>query len=624
MAERLRRAGQGTQAASKRRGSDTAPSLTLLEYTRHVPEPKTGALNFDWFPFQPEIYETFGTRARDAVIRKCTQVGCSALLIRWALSESDLYSHTVLYVMPTLGDVFDFADGRITPLFEKSEYLWERKGDPFNKGLRKVGAGIIYFRGSENKRGLDSVDADCLALDEYDTLNRCNIPDAERRLSAVTSAGLIRRVGVPSLPEYGIASKYDESDRRMWLVRCSCGYRGLDREKGDTPIVVPDKRGGWQQLDFWRNVEVPKAKPGERRGAEPWIKCAGCGKPLDVAKGVWVPQQHDGDLPGFTVSRLMVPRINLREIVASSEKRAPFEVEVFYNKDLGLPFVSKEARLSPEDIAACQSHHHFLMVGAYQGGGLVTMGIDVASERALNVRISEQLQETDGSFIYRKKALWIGEIEDGPEGKAFEQLAVLMNRFNVHVAAIDAHPETRLARDFQQKFWGRVFLIHLTGPKKLVIDINWRQQEASVVRTLGMDTIVELVRGQLNYLPQDLPEGYVSHMTANIRRVLVHEMTLERKIEWHPTRPDDYAMAEVFDHLAVELWWAKEEVISGSQESEVPLDELIRFRRASVANLEDQEWRPGPGEDGGLGGFVQEQAEEMGLAPPDYSWLDEE
>jgi Phage terminase large subunit (GpA) len=371
------------------------PKPTLLIWALRVPEPKTGTLDFGLFPFQPGIYETFGGPSRDAVIRKGTQIGMSAMLVRWALSEADMRGRTVMYVMPTLGDVFDFADGRIVPLFEHSPYLWEKRGDPFNKTARRVGAGLCIFRGSENKRGLDSVDADCLALDEYDTLNQSNIPDAERRLSAVTSAGLIRRVGVPSLPEHGISQKYEESDRRMWLVRCSCGYRGVDRERGDGPVRAPDKRGGWQPVDFWRNVLRPKDGPA-------YIGCAGCGKPLDVAKGTWVAQQPDGSMPGFHVSRLLVPTIRLDEIIASSEKKAPFEIEVFYNKDLGLPFVSKEARLSPDDIKACQTHMIFSMVGAYCGPGLVTMGIDVASERALNVRISEHLTDDTGNFTYKE------------------------------------------------------------------------------------------------------------------------------------------------------------------------------------------------------------------------------
>lgn len=51
------------------------------------------------------------------------------------------------------------------------------------------------------------------------------------------------------------------------------------------------------------------------------------------------------------------------------------------------------------------------MVGGYPGQGPVTMGVEVASERALNVRISDHLMETDGSYPYRKKARWTGEIE---------------------------------------------------------------------------------------------------------------------------------------------------------------------------------------------------------------------
>jgi len=56
-------------------------------------------------------------------------------------------------------------------------------------------------------------------------------------------------------------------------------------------------------------------------------------------------------------------------------------------------------------------------------------------------------------------ALWIGEVEDGPDGKAFDQIGMLMNRYLVHMAAIDALPETRLARQLQQIFWGRVFIV---------------------------------------------------------------------------------------------------------------------------------------------------------------------
>jgi hypothetical protein len=83
--------------------------------------------------------------------------------------------------------------------------------------------GWVYFRGSESEDDLDSVDADVLCLDEFDRLKPANIPVAERRVSGEHSLGLIRRVGVPSMPNFGIDLKYRESDRRQWLVKCGCG-----------------------------------------------------------------------------------------------------------------------------------------------------------------------------------------------------------------------------------------------------------------------------------------------------------------------------------------------------------------------------------------------------------------
>ena len=71
-------------------------------------------------------------------------------------------------------------------------------------------------------------------------------------------------------------------------------------------------------------------------------------------------------------------------------------------------------------------------------------------------------------------------------------------------------------------------------------------------------------------------------------------------------------MAEVFDHVAIELYFAREAVLAGSQQAETPLDELIPFQRSEVTQLDSDEYRPGPtGE--GLGGFVDEFAREMGL-----------
>jgi len=199
--------------------------LSFFDWSLGVPEPKSGRLDFERFPFQRELYE-HGTEDRDIVVMKSTQVGISAWALRWALYQADVLGRRGLYVFPTQRDVHDFSTARIKPVIDKSDHLRGRRGhaDPFNKGLVGVGDGLVYFRGSESRRGLDSVDADYVVFDEYDTLAHKNIPDAERRVTGPLSAGLIRRVGVPTFPGWGIARLYTESDQRRWQVKCgSCG-----------------------------------------------------------------------------------------------------------------------------------------------------------------------------------------------------------------------------------------------------------------------------------------------------------------------------------------------------------------------------------------------------------------
>lgn len=565
---------------AKRRGKE----VSFLKWALRIPEPKTGRLSFYRFPFQVEMYRTMGGPHRQVVCRKATQIGVSAMTIRWALYEADKFGYTGLYVFPTEGDVHDFSDARVQPMCERSEYLQTRLGDPFNKGLKRIGSGLVYFRGSGSKTRLDSVDADALALDEYDTLNAKNIPDAERRLSGVTSAGLIRRVGVPSLPEAGIAERYTESDQRKWVVPCThCDHVGLDREKGNEPILTPDGPGAWQLVDFWWNVVQPD-------GLEPFVGCAGCQQPLNLRKGRWVAQNPSSHIPGFHVSRLIVPDMPLEEIIRASKRQEPSEVEVFYNKDLGLPFVSKQARLGPDEVHAAQRVDIPQLLG-YTGLNPVTMGVDVASERALSIRISEHVSTDE------KISLWIGELEDDDEGLAFDKLSLLMDRYRVNLAAVDALPETRMARQFQGRHPGRVFIVHVSGVQKQALQMTWEMGEATVNRTLGMDAMVEMIRRQRNLLPGVLPEGYVQHLTANIRKTEKDDKTGKKRVWWEPTRPDDWAMAEVFDLVATELWWIRQQVEGATAEVYTPLDDMVELRRAEVSDYGAMEYRAGPGEE---------------------------
>lgn len=527
----------------------------FFDWSLRVPEPKAGSLDFARFPFQVELYRD-AAEDEDLCVKKATQVGVSAFLVRWTLYWADTRGLTALYVFPTRNDVYDFSDARIKPAIEASDYLRERipPGYVQNKGLKAVGLGFVYFRGSETKRGLDSVDADILALDEYDTLVQANIGDAERRISG-SQVGYIRRVGVPSINDFGISRQYDLSDQRRWFVKC-------------------ERCNEWQYLTYQDNVDEERC-----------IRvCRRCRDPLDVARGEWVPLYPDRPNRGYHLPRLIVPDTSIARIVAAHREREPYKVQVHYNKDLAEAYEGAGGRLTRDEVMAARREHVLLQEG-YNGDNLVTMGVDVASTRALNVRISEHLNPQV------KRALWIGTVD------SFEELNEKMERFDVRMCGIDHLPEHRLARAFAERYAGRVYLINFKTQKGGdVLLVDDEQRRAAVGRTEMIDATVERIRSQRNLLPWDLPEGYVDQLLSMVRRVEKDEED-RVSVTYRATGPFDYLMAEGYDMVATELWGLRQQLAEAARDVFTAADELLEFERSDLGSYEDDDdYSPGLGD----------------------------
>jgi hypothetical protein len=519
--------------------------LGLYKWSLGVPEPKTGTLDFERYPFQRELYVDTD-EVSDVVVMKATQVGVSAYLLRWTMHAADVQGKTSLYVFPHLEGMRHFSDSRVRPVILGSEHLRERVPGSHvqNKGLKQIGLGFVHYRGSESKDGLESVDADRLALDEYDLLVQEHIPIAEQRLSNSVDPR-IRRVGWPSVDDFGIDAQFKASDQRVWMVRCTC-------------------RAGWQEIEFWENVDQTNAR----------IVCRACAKPLNVAAGQWVARHPDREKRGYQMSRLIVPHQDLRTLIAASKRRKPYEVTNFYNRQLGLPYTNEENRLSLKVLAAAE--RPYAMQDAYVGDGLVTMGVDVASVRDLNVRIS---LHTD---VGRKGALWIGTVE------SFDDLAVKMDLYGVRMCCIDHLPEYRLARSFAERFAGRVYLVRYAGPTAVkVLDVDEEMGVVTVRRTEALDAALQMLREQRNELPVDRPTEYNAHLRAPVR--FVERDELDRvTIGYRSTGPDDFAHAEVYDVIATEAWHIRQQVVDAEREEIRPLDSMLEFKRHALGEDTDE------------------------------------
>lgn len=476
---------------------------------------------------------------------------------------------------------------RVDPLREGSPYLQSRTQLAprwaWNKGLKRIGtltkSGFIHYRGSESKNELIAVDADAVFLDEYDSLAPQNVPEAERRIGG-SSLGVIRRVGVPSHPEFGIAKRYDTSDKRSWQVKC-----GHCNE--------------WQPLVFHKNVKWDEDEGGAI--VDPRVVCWRCEEPLDVLSGEWVAEYPSRARPGFHVHRLMVPGDrNLRNVVEASKLRLPIQVKSFWNNDLGLPYTDATGGLDRAVLAAAISMAETWNAGpmyqsatpGYRGTNFVTMGVDVASARALNVRISEHI---DGVAVegHRKRALYIGTAD------SFDEVVELMERYQVTICVIDHLPEMRLALGVAERFPGRVYVCRYnTGGKQidpLVLDTE--QRTVSVLRVPLMDATAAVMRSLRNLIPEDLPNDYVDNMLAPRREIKKDEYDRVTVI-WESKGPDDYYQAEAYDIVATEVLKVRIEVEEAERPELHALDEMLEFRRSGVADQDNTEYRPGPSEEG--------------------------
>lgn len=539
------------EVLQQREQARKATKISFRDWALRVPEPKAGRLDFKRFPPQLELYEDWPVAEPDGVLMKSTQVGVSTWAIRWALFHADTARMNGLYIFPTSKDVWDFSDARINPAIKGSEYLTSRMrpDDPNNKGLKRIGLGYVYFRGSESVHGLDSVDGDHMVLDEYDTLNHANLPHAEQRLEG-SLYGFTRRVGVPSIPDWGIAKLYERTDKRQWHVRCeSCGDR--------------------QPLDFYENVDVDRV-----------IRiCRRCDASLEhvIPFGEWVAEHPDRGTRGYHFARLNLPRLNLRAMIDRSTDQTASVKQVFWNKDLGLPYAPEEGRLSETALEAATRPDLFMQPG-YVGSQLVTMGIDVASVRPLSIRISAHAG--DGS----KRALFIGSVDAASDRALHAELDDLMCRYSVNMAVIDHLPEGRFGRTFAERHAGRVYVCSYSDTLKGdVLRVDDEARSVVVRRVDAMDGMMALVRAQRNLLPIDAPPTYRDEMKAPIRIVEAREEEgKDPKVRYISTGPDDYAHAEVYDVVATMCWAIRQHVDTNADGQLSTADEHADFDRVEL------------------------------------------
>ena len=385
----------------------------------------TNKLELQGGPFKLKGHEyqhmIFTETARRQCTKKGAQLGFSEAGVIKTLHGMiyNKYPVGVLYLFPTGNDVTDFSKGRFQPLIDDNRFIKEHVINTDAANIKRIRKAMLYLRGARASKKiqgtkkssvkLKGIPVDRIVFDECDEMEEVMITLALQRL-AHSNVGEEYYLSTPSIPNYGIDKMYDESDQRLWMIRC---------EHCSTETCL--------------EMEFPKCIDREESGR--WFRaCKKCGKEIFPKDGRWEAQYplRSKDLVGWWVSQLNSLYVDPGVILNEYNNPPDGDPSEVYNSRLGMAYIPSENRLTTADIFMCCGQDKM----AYEHYGPCAMGVDVG--KVLHVVVGCRTS-TD-----RLKVVYITRVDK------FEDLHEVAKRFNVKSAVFDILPETRKCREFQE------------------------------------------------------------------------------------------------------------------------------------------------------------------------------
>lgn len=466
------------------------------------------------------LVDIYRDQYRNVIVMKSSQMGLSERLISEAVWVADQLGLNSLYAFPAQAQLQDFVQARLNPVLVNSEYLKTRVESGDEKkveklGLKRVGKGYIYFRGSQNAKQIITIDSDCIFLDERDRFNEDNVPFIEKRLLA-SELKWRREVSTPTLPGTGIHASYLKSDQRVWQVPCK--YCGM-----------------YQELDFFKSVDFKKKK----------LRCIGCKKPIErFQKGKWVITNPKSKIHGYKVNGLYNPTVTVSDIIIKYRiaKTSGFSaLQQFYNQDLGIPYEVTGQRIQVGELDACKRDYTMPLdvKGCYAG-------IDVGVSSHHVVVLQRKKDE-------KVRLVWAGTVKDffGP----LNSIESVINRYAVKISVIDKKPETTKVKELIDKFPHRIYAADYPEMKFSVQEYyKWDEIkcELRLDRTISLDYLISDIQNQRIELPKNIGmvRGFYNQLRSSVRIMDKNKRTGVERARWVEKSADHYLHALNYARLA--------------------------------------------------------------------------
>jgi hypothetical protein len=477
-----------------------------------------GPFTLDGHEFQ---VRPMSVQPRIKVVRKATQTYFTESEVLSCLGRliHGVYPRGVLYLFPSKEEVTDFSSSRFNPLINDNPATIGCHVRETNRAnLRRIGSGFLYFRSgrlsseiqgqAKSSSHLKSIPVDHATHDEYDEMHARIDEFVDGRL-ADSSIGTKSYLANPTLPDYGISAKFDQSSQEYWFIKCqACGKSTCMDDADDSDPLV--------HLHEFQDGRVIRA-------------CSHCDRSLDPRFGEWVAKRQTiMDILGFTIGHPSIYRTDPAALLR--DWRATRDRANFIRLKLGRPFIEAENRLSVTQVLALCGDHGI----AQEDEGPCSMGVD----QGLGLHVV--IGNPDGAILH------INEYRD------WEELDGLMLRFHVQKCVVDGLPETRNARAFSQRHPGKVYLNYYNEHQKGSYSWNDRDMIVSCNRTESLDSSHRQVMDQAIMLPResDIVQTFAQQLHNVAKKLEEDEETGSRRYVYVKLGADHYRHAFNYECMA--------------------------------------------------------------------------
>lgn len=487
------------------------------------------------------------------VYRKGSQIGASLMQTIKTLHAARFHGINQIYTLPTDTDRNSFVKTKVNPVIQNNSCIgagmpWKMKDSIEDK---QIGQSWIFFRGTWTERTAIMLTAQRNMHDEYDHSKLQVVDQYETRQGAQAESD-IQYFSTPTIPDFGIDALWTKSDQKHWRFEC------------------PHCRHG-QYMTWEENVDIEQVA----------YVCAGCKGVIttdDIAKGRWEQRYPKREISGYWINQLMCPWIKPKRIIEARNKyEERGELDIFYNFNLGMPYVS-----SDQQIPSTYFIRNIRELADIDLKGGNVMGIDTGGAKGNHAVIRN-----------RSGVFWVGKFLDSYVslpgdasceycgrpiirthkcGCRWEQIADFISRdkgFDIETIVIDGLPYTQEALTLARKFPYRVFLAVFNDKLDDMTIIQYEDQRRAkearrrpleeqarvqIARTRIIDHFVSRLRKQK--IPHCVPidsDGFqelLKHAGNMFARNIEGKFGQTRR-EWANTGAIDLMMAEIYAEVAL-------------------------------------------------------------------------